>query len=452
MTATAATLTAAGMSEREARAKSSALDRCIAALGSAPTASFFVPGRIEVLGKHTDYAGGRSLLCAVERGFVVAVRPRDDAIVRVTDVGRGETREAALDEALAIPGADWATYVAVVVRRIARNFPLARTGADVAFVSDLPPASGMSSSAALSIAMFLSLDAVNNLSRDPAYRAAIKSREALADYLGAVENGRTFGALTGDAGVGTHTGSEDQTAILCCRSGFVSRYAFAPVRREGDLALPPTVTFVVAFSGVAAEKGARAQAAYNELSLAVQRIVSIWNSASRRDDRSLDAAVSSHPDAAAQLRDAIRAAAPADFTPNRLLERLDQFVSESHEIIPDAASALARGDWARFGALVDKSQAGAESMLRNQVPESIALVRAARREGAHAASAFGGGFGGSVWALVAAADVDGFVARWKTAYRAEHSEVASRAEFIVTRPGPAAMRLDSRSDSHPEGA
>ena len=48
--------------------------------------AFFVPGRIEVLGKLTDYAGGRSLLCAIERGIVAAVKPRTDPLVRITDI------------------------------------------------------------------------------------------------------------------------------------------------------------------------------------------------------------------------------------------------------------------------------------------------------------------------------------------------------------------------------
>ncbi len=441
MTNAGARLRAAGMAEHEAINKSRALERCIAALGAAPVASFFVPGRIEVLGKHTDYAGGRSLLCAVERGFVVAACARTDSIVRVTDVGRSETRETALDSETVIPTADWATYVAATVRRVARNFPGARRGADIAFVSDLPAASGMSSSSALSTAIFLVLDAVNGISRHSAYGAAINSPEDLAGYLGTIENGQSFGQLSGDLGVGTFGGSEDHTAILCCRSGIVSRYSFAPVRHEGDVALPPSQTFVVAYSGVPSEKGSRAQAQYNALSVAVQRIVAIWNAATGRDDHSLGDAAASSPDAPERLRDAIRSAPSGDYAPHRLLQRLDQFIAESTEIIPHAAEALARGDMARFGALVDKSQLGAESELRNQVPETIALAHAARREGALAASVFGAGFGGSVWALVDGADVDRFVARWREEYRTAHPEAAARAEFIVTRPGPAAMRL-----------
>src|SRR5688572_33379962 len=128
----AARLRAAGMSTHEAAAKTRLLERCVAALdavrGREERAAFFVPGRIEILGKHTDYAGGRSLLCAVERGFVAVARRRTGSIVRVIDAGRGEMHEMPLDPLLDVPRTGWSTYVAAGVRRIARNFPRARRG------------------------------------------------------------------------------------------------------------------------------------------------------------------------------------------------------------------------------------------------------------------------------------------------------------------------------------
>ena len=57
---------------------------------------WFVPGRIEVLGKHTDYAGGRSLICAAERGMCVVAAPRSDAFIRIADAIRGEALEVPL--------------------------------------------------------------------------------------------------------------------------------------------------------------------------------------------------------------------------------------------------------------------------------------------------------------------------------------------------------------------
>ena len=144
------------------------------------------------------------------------------------------------------------------------------------------------------------------------------------------------------------------------------------------------------------------------------------------------------------MREHLRDSVPGDFSPQRLLDRFDHFLMESYEIIPQAAAAFARADLATLGALVDRSQHGAETLLKNQIPETIALAHLARNEGADAASAFGAGFGGSVWALIGAANAQTFVTRWKDAYRSAFPEAAARAEFIVTRPGPGAMSSFSR--------
>ncbi|MEP6991784.1 MAG: galactokinase family protein [bacterium] len=455
-------LARAGMSAAEVRRKVELFEQCRQALAALSTSSipapedagYFVPGRIEVLGKHTDYAGGRSLLCAMERGIVVRARPRDDALVRAVDVTRGEVREASLavtgdpspaqtDRAgapLKTTGGDWATYLSTVVHRIARDFPAARRGVDIVFASDLPAASGMSSSSALVIAFFLAIEGVNALSADPRYREAIRTPEELGEYLGAVENGRPHRGMAGGLGVGTLGGSQDQTAILCCRAGHLTRVAFCPVRSEGLVPFPVDRTFVLAYSGVAAEKTASARQRYNEASLATSELLSIWNAATCRNDASLGTAVSTAPDAAARLSGLLEHAASADFTPRRLRDRLEQFVTESVDIIPHAADAFAADDMATVGTLVARSQRGAEQLLGNQVPETIDLVRLARELGADAASAFGAGFGGSVWALARADDARRFCGAWEAAYRAAHPEAAARAEFMITKPGPGALR------------
>lgn len=442
MTELASVLAAHGLSDAESQAKAEMIERCGVALGNeAPDILIFAPGRIEVLGKHTDYAGGRSLLCAMERGFVFAARPREDAHIHITAVDSGEARELSLRYPYDASPGDFSAYVSTVATRLARDFPAVSRGADIAFASDLPAASGMSSSSALVIGIFLVLDAVNGLSDDPRYRSVIHSPETLGNYLGAVENGRPFGALAGDRGVGTLGGSQDQTAILCCRSGTLSQYAFCPVRAEREIPFPADRAFVVAYSGVAAPKTAGAMLRYNELSLAVERILAIWNDAERRTDGSLGDAVASAPDASAKLRACLAAYDGGDFTAERLIARFDQFVAEAFDIIPATADAFARGDLAAVGALVARSQRGAEDLLGNQVPETVALTRLALALGADAASAFGAGFGGSVWALVRDERANAFADGWRAAYAQQFPAANESAEFIVTRPGPAANRL-----------
>ena len=445
----AARLIAKGMSRGAAVAKAELFERCTGALAALVVEdpphpvplSFFVPGRIEVLGKHTDYAGGRSLLCATDRGFLVLASPRTDARLRVVDALRGEIRELALTPELSAERGDWSNYLAVVARGLARHFPSACRGADIAFASDLPAASGMSSSSALVIGGFLALAAVNQLEDDDTYRKVIGSLESLGGYLGALENGQSYGPFPGDLGVGTLGGSQDQTAILCCRAGMLSRYSFCPIRKEGELAFSDHRVFVVAYCGIAAEKTSSALAQYNEVSLAVTEIVRLWNESTRRTDECLAAAIESEPGATGEIRALLRRSGSGEFTVQRLLDRFEQFVAESYEIIPRAADAFARGDHAAFGQLVDRSQRGAEVLLGNQVPETIALTRLARQHGADAASAFGAGFGGSVWALVAAEQADQFVIAWRDSYDGLFPGAAVNAEFFVTRPGPGAMRL-----------
>jgi galactokinase len=399
--------------------------------------AYWVPGRVEVLGKHTDYAGGRSLVCAAEQGFVAAAVPRHDAAVRVMNVATGAEFALGLDPELGQPPDAWMRYPATVLRRVARNFPAARQGADLAFLSTLPLASGMSSSSAFMVAVFLAIADINHLAADEAYRQAIGTPEELAAYLATIENGLSFGALTGDRGVGTFGGSEDHTAMLCCRAGELSQYSFCPVRHERQVPCPSDRRFVVAVSGVKAEKTGAAKDAYNRASLAVRAILDAWHAASGRPDRSLAEAVDRG--GAAQVRDVIERTAIDGFPTAVVLDRFDQFVEESVRIVPAAAEALERREFGTFGVLVDRSQQLAERLLHNQVPETILLARSARELGADAASAFGAGFGGSVWALVPDATVDTFVRKWEAAYRAAFPS-ASPA-FLVTRPGPAASRI-----------
>lgn len=426
------------------------LERGLAALGAPeydhPPLAFWVPGRIEVLGKHTDYGGGRSLLCAVDRGISALARPRepdnpDGRRVRIRDAKRGLTAEFALAaDAPPTPGA-WANYPITVARRIAANFGAPLRGADIVFWSDIPHAAGVSSSSALVVMCFLALGAVNDLASRPAYRAAIHGADDLAGYLGAVENGLDFGPLLGNAGVGTFGGSEDHTAILSARPGALAQYRFCPVAFERAIPLPAGVTFVVASSGVQAEKTGAALDKYNDVSRRLRVALECWNRATGRADASMGAALASSPDGRDRVLAALGDGCDEAYSPASLVERVEQFDDESNHIIPAAGDALARGDLAAFGTLVERSQAGAERALHNQIPETIALVSLARRLGAAAASAFGAGFGGSVWALVDASRGEDFRREWAREYGATFPDAVAHAEFFATRAGPPATRL-----------
>ncbi len=401
--------------------------------GETEVKALFVPGRVEVLGKHTDYAGGRSLLAATDRGFAMLAAGRDDLKCSVHAALAAESCQFEICPDLAPVAGDWTNYPMTVARRIARNFPTGLRGVDIAFGSDLPIASGMSSSSAFMVATFGAISAVNNLDQRSEYKANIDSAEQLAGYLGTVENGQTFGALAGDKGVGTFGGSQDHTAMLCCQAGRLSQYSFSPVVFERSIELPENFVFAIASSGVAAEKTGSAMDKFNLASASAAEIARIWRDATGRDDPHLGSAIHSSAQAAEKIRELL-----SDQT---LSDRFEHFYNESELIIPAASDALAAGKLDEFGRLVDQSQAGAEQLLGNQIPETIFLARSAREFGAIAASAFGAGFGGSVWSLIPQADADHFMDEWSASYKAQFPDPAQSAAFFTCSPGPAAFEF-----------
>jgi len=404
-----------------------------------PAIRLWVPCRIEFLGKHTDYAGGRSLLCAIERGFCVVAVPRADTRVRVCDARTGQIADGALDAEATLAAGHWSNYPLTVVRRIGANFaPVA--GVDMAFASDLPIAAGISSSSALVVATFLVLSHANQLAERVEYSDAIDGPEALAEYLGAVENGLDYRSLRGELGVGTFGGSEDHTAILCARPDALVQYSFCPVRHERTVDLPPDHVFVIAASGVVAEKTGAALDSYNRLATLVRVATERWRAASGRSDPTLGRALRSVDGDVESLIGTIRGHGGDTSDLETLAERVHQFAIESEGIIPAAGNALASSQLAELGALVDQSMLNAERMLHNQIPETVFLARRARELGAVAASAFGAGFGGSVWALVPRDESTEFAGRLEADYRASFPSRAD-AEVFVTRVAPPATMI-----------
>ena len=393
--------------------------------GTAEAMPVYVPGRVEFLGKHTDYAGGRSLLLAADRGFRMVAVPRDDGVLRLATGDGTDRQEFPFGRTPDHEPGHWVNYAATVARRVRLNFAdeADLRGADMAFVSDLPMAAGMSSSSALMVATFLSISAVNRLERTDAFRREIDSRLKLAEYLGCVENGQSFGSLTGEAGVGTFGGSEDHTAMLCCGPDRLSMFSFAPAVFERELPFPAGHRLVVASSGVVAIKTAAAKEQYNRASIRARQATAAYNRAAGADCRHLrDVVEHVGTGGLEKATEAIDRGASEEDCGLDLPTRFEQFYREDQQIIPEVADALAAGALDRNGPLVDASHAGADVGLNNQVPQTNFLRSSARQLGALAASAFGAGFGGSVWAMVEAGSAEGFIERWSEAYAADFFE------------------------------
>lgn len=437
----------AGLSLRAAENQAHLFSTCAERLatvlpaGNKDVIGFYVPGRVEILGKHTDYAGGRSLTATVERGFSIVAQPRDDSGMFILSSDQ-EANDFEIGPELGCPLGHWSNYPRTVAKRLAQNFSGPLQGANIAFESNLPNAAGLSSSSALIVAVYLVLAEINGIPDRRQYGENIASTIDLAGYLGTIENGQSFGSLQGEKGVGTFGGSEDHTAILCSQPNYMGLYSYCPVVFQQAVKLPAGTILAFAASGVVAEKTGHALEKYNRASRLVSELIVKWNASTQRQDVHLAAALQSRKDAINLFRKTIDISGHTE-EGDTFMKRLNHFYFENEEIIPHAVAALAQGDLEEFARQVDHSQEIAAALLGNQIPETVFLAGAARECGAIAASAFGAGFGGSVWALIEENASDKFLKNWSEKYKDAFPQHAGNNAFFTSVPGPAAFRLNN---------
>lgn len=407
-----------------------------------------VPGRIEILGKHTDYAGGRVLVGAVDRGVTACAKRSNNAMgtLTATTTAAGEPVSLTANVNAALPVGHWGHYLQTVLDRLTHNFG-ASVPACLTITSDLPSASGMSSSSALVCACALALADLNGWSSTEVWKRNNPDRLSLAGYLASVENGTDWRELPGTTGVGTRGGSEDHTGMLCGARDKLIYAEFDPVQVLRHITFPSQWSIVVGISGVLAEKSGAALENYNRGPETLQTVLARWNEANGRSDATLASAVRS------LIGEATGSEAMKDPQLKRLLDftksnyergRVEQFLIESLVLVPAGADAIATADANAIGAIVNRSHHLANERLLNQVPATNSMVSLARGMGAIGASAFGAGWGGSVYAIVPSTDAHAFADEWIERYRTEYDAPPSASAF-VTRPGDSATQLEGYS-------
>jgi galactokinase len=402
------------------------------------TRRLFVPGRIELFGKHVDYGGGISMTCAINEGITAEVEPLDVPVIDLEDGRTGRRARVPLRRDARPGGAHGGTYIAAVARRLARDFGPLKQGVRVVSESTLPRSAGLSSSSAFVTMLTMAVADANALTERPEWQAHVTSRLALAEYCGAIETGGAFGPWAGERGVGTRGGAQDHVAILCNTAGRVGAYGYLPATLVGEATFPRRWALMVAVSGVRATKTGGAQADYNRAADLVHGLLAQWNRAMGREDRSLAAALESSPEASAQMD---RLASTSNDAP-MLMARLAQFRREVAQVVPGALAAISAADGAALGRWAVESQQGAETALRNQVPETMFLARAAMAAGAHASSAFGAGFGGAVWAICEASELPRVRERWRASYVKAFPARAAKSEFLELAPSDGVRWLE----------
>ena len=168
---------------------------------------------------------------------------------------------------------------------------------------------------------------------------------------------------------------------------------------------------------------------YNEASRLCSEIVVLWNDARSSSHRHLGEIVSQFDFSTSKMRKVLTAAGRPD-----LIRRFSHFYYENQEILPQFATALKESDLQRVSDLAFRSFSLADKLLGNQIDETRHLVQSACELGAVGASAFGAGFGGSVYAFVLSSNAPRFSEDWLADYLEHFPENESKAKVYIDRP------------------
>ncbi|TGN73728.1 galactokinase [Streptomyces bauhiniae] len=376
--------------------------------GAAPEGVWAAPGRVNLIGEHTDYNDGFVMPFALPHQVTAAVSRRTDGVLRLHSADiegevEGEVVELALDGLAPGTDDDWTAYPAGVVWAL-REAGHPVTGADVHLASTVPTGAGLSSSAALEVVVALALDDLFGLEL-PRWKLARLCQRAENVYVGAP------------------TGIMDQTASACCEEGhalFLDTRDLSQRQIPFDLAAEGLRLLVVDTRVKHAHSGGE----YGKRRAGCEKGAALLGVDALRDVAydGLDAALEelgSDEDA-----DEVRRLVRHIVTENRRVERVVEL--------------LTSGDVRAIGPVLTEGHASLRDDFRISCPELDLAVDTALAAGALGARMTGGGFGGSAIALAEASAVDTLTKAVEEAFAAAGYTAPRVFEAV---PSPGARRL-----------
>jgi galactokinase len=326
------------------------------------TETSYAPGRVELLGNHTDYNQGVVLAAAIDRGITMRGSSRADDVISLTSAGKVQVR---LEELRPLGGGQrWANYSLGVVREfVARGCPI--RGFDAAISSDLPSGAGLSSSAALEVATAGLLMKLHDLWLEPLEVAKL-CRRAENEF------------------VGVQSGLLDQATSVFGRANHLVFLDFHSEEIR-TVAFPAEYALVIADSGA---KHSLLTSQYNarreECAAAAKKLGARWLREVTRE----------------QLEKA------QDSLGDLLFRRAAHVVGENDRVWR-AVEALQRGDAAAVGELMNASHESSGTNFENSTRELDRLVESARSlPGVVGSRLTGGGFGGGTVTLCHASEAE----------------------------------------------
>jgi galactokinase len=367
---------------------------------AAPALVVQAPGRVNLIGEHTDYNDGFVLPCAIDFQTRVAIQSRSDAVVQVVAGDYGQTLDrfrvdAPIERCKRPPWANYVRGVFEVLRE--RGLPL--QGANLAIAGDVPSGAGLSSSASLEVAVGLAVQQLQGLDSLTPTDLALIGQRAENHFVGC-QCGIMDQLVSARAQAG-------QASLIDCRSLDVRA---VPVPEEAAL--------LIVHSRV--QRGL-VGSAYNERRTQCDEAARRLGVAALRDARPDDLP------------------SPAAVAADLVWRRARHVITENQRTL-DAAQALASSDLEHLGELMAASHRSMRDDFEITVPavDRLVAILQAAIDGEGGARMTGGGFGGCVVAVLPAAHVEAVVAAVQREYRSPDGRAAT---VYVTRAAAGAARV-----------
>ena len=339
--------------------------------GHPPAVTHFTPGRVNILGEHTDYNGGMVLPSALELGVTLSMGPRQDDRITIVSGAFDDTADRSLSDTAS---GHWSDYVTGSLSLAARE-GLTQGGADIAITTTLPFGAGISSSAAVSVATLSALRTLKGFSMSDS-DIAVLARRVENDFIG------------------MPCGIMDQMAVAVAHPGQV--LALDTRSLDYDLIdLPDTHYVAVVHSGVFRQLN---EGRYKER----KEECDIAKAALGTDDLCL-----------------ITEQQLATLEHMPVPHRRARHCLREHRRTLTAAKALRDGDMEQLGRLMNEGHASIRDDFEITVPTVDELVEDAVSLGALGARQTGGGFGGCIVALVPKADTES----WFEKLQSKHPDI-----------------------------
>ena len=426
----------------------------------APLIAVRAPGRVNLIGEHTDYSGLPVLPVAIDRSVIIVAARSLSREISVYNSDRSYPhREFALERKIPpYATGDWANYVKAAVQGAIDHFAArgvdvsAMRGARVFVDGRVPPAAGLSSSAALTVSSALAFMAVNGLELPAIDTAAMVAR---SEWY-----------------VGTMAGGMDQAASLLGQRDHALFIEFNPLRAI-PVKMPIDAALVVADSGEVADKSGKVRSEYNRRVVECRLAARLLARALKLGDvqilgdvvglmknwkaselvTALKGAVPdllspdlvqagallgvSRDDLARELLDDSRIV--LDSRPLEILKRARHVLSETERVFR-AVIALEEGRLDEMGRLMNDSHRSLAEDFECSTARLDRMVECARGAGALGARVTGAGFGGSIVALCRSGDVDRVIAALDADYYAPSGIEPARA-ILHASPGASVIEV-----------